>query len=165
MMTTKVMVLWWLTILLMARRQGYLSKKQVNSQVGLISAIGSVTQLRLMRAQKPSSLQDTKMTRKAISVFTLNTCCTGRKTHHMAILTILVRAAATRQMVTTTLCGSPLFSIIRCVSDTRFKVAISAVNRLMETCKDKVYSPVWKSHFTVHNITNRHIYISMQQLT
>ncbi|KAI9284787.1 hypothetical protein BC943DRAFT_51628 [Umbelopsis sp. AD052] len=32
--------------------------------------------------------------------------------------------------------------------DTRFKVAISAVNRLIETCKDKVYSPVWKQHFT-----------------
>ncbi|CAO3694157.1 unnamed protein product [Umbelopsis ramanniana] len=31
--------------------------------------------------------------------------------------------------------------------DTRFKVAISAVNRLIETCKDKVYSPVWKKHF------------------
>ncbi|KAI8579957.1 hypothetical protein K450DRAFT_239904 [Umbelopsis ramanniana AG] len=32
--------------------------------------------------------------------------------------------------------------------DTRFKVAISAVNRLIDTCKDKVHSPVWKKHFT-----------------
>ncbi|KAJ2964139.1 hypothetical protein NQZ79_g999 [Umbelopsis isabellina] len=31
--------------------------------------------------------------------------------------------------------------------DTRFQVAISSVQRLMETCKDKIYTSVWKPEF------------------
>jgi hypothetical protein len=35
------------------------------------------------------------------------------------------------------------------VSDTRFQVAINSVQRLMETCKDKIYTPVWKPELVV----------------